>query len=262
MVGLVTSWAGKGAHLEHFELAEFFASNPTAESAFNKYRQLLNRFDFWGGMYGLAPEKSPGSTEEAMRLLSNYSESFMREYVHYELLVTDPLAQHCIAGRTTPLSWCIEGFRPEGKQQDILADLMKAEGELNSEGQVRGVAFSVGPPDQYGLGGVSLMSAAKTQEELNRQLEASWEQVQGLANMLHAYMIQPSITQSLVGLTTRELECLHWLAAGMNVQQIADRLGRADATIQNHIATASRKLRANNRTQAVSRAMLLGLINL
>jgi LuxR family transcriptional regulator, maltose regulon positive regulatory protein len=61
-------------------------------------------------------------------------------------------------------------------------------------------------------------------------------------------------------LSERELEVLRLLAAGKSNQQIADELVVALATVKKHVGHILGKLNAANRTQAVARARVLGLL--
>ena len=61
-------------------------------------------------------------------------------------------------------------------------------------------------------------------------------------------------------LTGREIQVLELLAEGLPNKAIAHRLGISDQTIKFHVASISGKLGARNRTDAVRRAVRLGLI--
>jgi LuxR family maltose regulon positive regulatory protein len=61
-------------------------------------------------------------------------------------------------------------------------------------------------------------------------------------------------------LSDRELEVLRLLAAGKSNQQIADELVVTLATVKKHVGSILGKLVAGNRTQAVARARVLGLL--
>src|SRR5215469_4669785 len=63
-------------------------------------------------------------------------------------------------------------------------------------------------------------------------------------------------------LSDRELEVLRLLAAGKSNQQIADELVVTLATVKKHVGHILAKLAAGNRTQAVARARVLGLLRL
>jgi LuxR family transcriptional regulator, quorum-sensing system regulator BjaR1 len=52
-------------------------------------------------------------------------------------------------------------------------------------------------------------------------------------------------------LTPREREVLQWIAAGKSAWEVGQILGIAKRTVDEHVHTASRKLNASNRTQAV-----------
>jgi len=67
------------------------------------------------------------------------------------------------------------------------------------------------------------------------------------------------LAESLSG---RELEVLRLLAAGRSNQQIADELVVTLATVKKHVGHILGKLAAANRTQAVARARVLGLLRL
>jgi DNA-binding NarL/FixJ family response regulator len=63
-------------------------------------------------------------------------------------------------------------------------------------------------------------------------------------------------------LTPREIEVLELLAEGLPNREIARRLGISDQTVKFHVASISGKLGAANRTDAVRRAVRLGLVTL
>jgi LuxR family maltose regulon positive regulatory protein len=63
-------------------------------------------------------------------------------------------------------------------------------------------------------------------------------------------------------LSGRELDVLRLLAAGKSNQQIADELVVTLATVKKHVGHILGKLAAANRTQAVARARVLGLLRL
>ena len=60
-------------------------------------------------------------------------------------------------------------------------------------------------------------------------------------------------------LTRREVHILTAVAEGLGNKQIAIRLGISENTVHNHLSHVFGKLRASNRTEAVLKAMRLGL---
>lgn len=63
-------------------------------------------------------------------------------------------------------------------------------------------------------------------------------------------------------LSQRQLAVLQCLAEGLAVKQISRRLGLAERTVFLHLAALKKKLRVMTTTQAVSRAVELGLCDL
>ncbi|RDL50216.1 HTH-type quorum sensing-dependent transcriptional regulator RpaR [Ensifer sp. M14] len=61
-------------------------------------------------------------------------------------------------------------------------------------------------------------------------------------------------------LSSREIECLRWAAAGKSSDEIAIILGISTYTVSSYFKSATRKLDAVNRMQAIARAMRLKLI--
>ena len=61
-------------------------------------------------------------------------------------------------------------------------------------------------------------------------------------------------------LSSREVECLRWAAAGKSSDEIAIILGISAYTVSSYFKSATRKLDAVNRMQAIARAMRMKLI--
>jgi DNA-binding CsgD family transcriptional regulator len=63
-------------------------------------------------------------------------------------------------------------------------------------------------------------------------------------------------------LSTRETDCLQWAAAGKTSLETGIILGLSPHTVNQYLTAATAKLKAVNRTHAVTKAVRLGLINL
>jgi len=90
--------------------------------------------------------------------------------------------------------------------------------------------------------GKSVLDAALAQKLITR-----------LAKIEEKALIEP--------LTDRELEVLTLTGRGLTNKVIAVQLGISERTVQNHLANIFSKLQAENRTEAVMRAVSLGLIH-
>ncbi|MBZ0292766.1 MAG: response regulator transcription factor [Anaerolineae bacterium] len=83
-----------------------------------------------------------------------------------------------------------------------------------------------------------------------------------IAQKLMAHMARTSQAGTPVDqLTDRELEVLHLTARGLTNRGIGHELGISDRTVQGHLANIYAKLQANSRTEAVTKAIQLGLIH-
>lgn len=82
------------------------------------------------------------------------------------------------------------------------------------------------------------------------------------AIFLHEFLVSKLLTHSAHApqLSPRETECLAWTMAGRSAKEIADILCLSEHTVNEYIKTASAKLGATNKTQAVARAIVAGLL--
>jgi DNA-binding NarL/FixJ family response regulator len=80
-------------------------------------------------------------------------------------------------------------------------------------------------------------------------------------------LIPPEVSERLseyfpqLALTPRETEVLAFVAQGLGNKEIADRLGTASGTVKNQIQTILAKLKASDRTQAVTIAIRRGILH-
>ena len=81
-----------------------------------------------------------------------------------------------------------------------------------------------------------------------------------LAQRLIARLSEKEETSLIEPLTDRELQILTLTGKGFTNKAIGVQLGISDRTVQNHLANIFQKLNAESRTEAVMRAVSLGLI--
>ncbi|WP_042117980.1 LuxR family transcriptional regulator [Rhizobium etli] len=67
-------------------------------------------------------------------------------------------------------------------------------------------------------------------------------------------------TRMTDSLTDREIDCLNWTAAGKTSAEIAEILALSEHTVNHYLNRATKKLDTVNRTQAVAKALRIGLI--
>jgi transcriptional regulator EpsA len=72
--------------------------------------------------------------------------------------------------------------------------------------------------------------------------------------------VLPKRGYTSASISERECQVLAWVREGMSNQEIGAQLGISPLTVKNHVQKILRKLGANNRAQAVARAMSLNLL--
>ena len=82
-----------------------------------------------------------------------------------------------------------------------------------------------------------------------------------ITRKLMSNLFKPAETTPINSLTDRELDVLQLAAKGFTNKAIGVQLGISDRTVQGHLAHIFAKLQANSRTEAVMRAVSMGLIS-
>ncbi|MBN1877386.1 MAG: DUF4935 domain-containing protein [Anaerolineae bacterium] len=86
-------------------------------------------------------------------------------------------------------------------------------------------------------------------------VEANTAEITTIQNIM-----APNIVATYFDLTARELEVLELTQKGMQTKEIAETLGLSDGTIRNYLSSIYEKLDANNRIDAVQKAIELKLL--
>lgn len=95
---------------------------------------------------------------------------------------------------------------------------------------------------------------------LNHQVYLSPEMATCFFHMFRFYAGQTSEVRSKLSLTEREHEVLQWLVQGASNEDIATQLYISVATVKAHLSAIFNKLGVTSRTQAIIRALKMGLV--
>ncbi len=197
------------------------------------------------GFQSLTPFSRPKIT-----LLNNYPVSWQERYAQAGYLQVDPTVAH---GRRSqkPIIWT----------DQVFADAQGLWDEARAHGLSVGWAQS--SLDILGAGG--MLTLSRSCESLSPQeLEAKQQRMRWLVQVAHlafSRLLRCNQTNGSHNLSGRELEVLKWLADGKSAQDIADILNLSKNTVDFHIKNSVTKLQVPNKTAAVVRAALLGLLN-
>jgi LuxR family transcriptional regulator len=109
-----------------------------------------------------------------------------------------------------------------------------------------------------------MLTLSRSCQSLNPQeLEAKQQKMRWLVQVAHlafSRLLRNNPTNGSHALSGKELEVLKWSADGKSAQDIADILNVSKSTVDFHIKNSVTKLQVSNKTAAVVRAALLGLL--
>ncbi|MFD2179224.1 helix-turn-helix transcriptional regulator [Veronia pacifica] len=181
-------------------------------------------------------------------ILDNYPKPWRHLYDSESLINKDPIVHYCMH-QSSPLIW-------HNLKQKHLDKDQKA---LMHEAKNHGLAHGFSVPLHGSRADFGILSFASSQHD-HPDIELAIQKAQILA---------PAILDKLtalkkkvdVKLTKRETECLLWVSEGKSSWEISMIIGCSERTVVFHLTNATNKLGCTNRYQAVSKAIILGLIS-
>jgi len=184
-------------------------------------------------------------------LLNNYPRGWHERYEAANYIAVDPTVQHARRSQA-PLVW-----------NDAMFESTR---ELWDEAQMHGLKFgwAQSARDANGIAGMLTLSRSgdpiTSQELEHNEIKMRW-----LVNVSHlglSRLLAPKLGwDDQLALTKREVEVLKWTADGKTSGEISDLLSVSENTVNFHVRNAVSKLQSANRTAAVVRAAMLGLLN-
>lgn len=182
----------------------------------------------------------------------NVPEPMLDQYKDPESAKADPVTQH-LRQNSTPISWGRNEYRDP---------MLRRRWELCADHGMRSgadVALHLAPTRHFVLGlywADTSLPAAEVAARL-RLVQTVAVFAEPSAQIIATLEAEPEVDCAL---SARELLCLWWVSRGLTDAVIAPMLRVSERTIQAHMLSANRKLKASNRTQAVLRAQALGLL--
>ncbi len=231
------------------DLLQITESTSSEQEVFRRIEAVAKSMGFDHCAYGLRvswPLSNP-----KILMVNNYSSSWQKRYAESGYLLIDPTVRH---GRQSqkPLIWT----------EDVFSTCRPLWEDARAHGLSVGWAQS--SLDSNGIGG--MLSLARSHETLtSAELNAKEGQMRWLVNIAHLALsralIEKATHSQSIGLTRREIEVLKWTGDGKSAQEIADILNVTKHVVDFHIKNAIHKLQTANKTAAVVKAAMLGLLN-
>lgn len=191
----------------------------------------------------------PLSTAQAT-IISNYPDAWQQRYLEAEYIKCDPTIA---ASRKSmrPLVW----------SNDVFANAKPLWSEACDAGLRIGCAQFI----IDGRGNKGMLTLARKHEVLtDQELQAKEAQIHWLSVLIHEHFQRVFLDQShsceISSLTEREIEVLRWSADGKIAAEIAVILQISINTVNFHLKKVLLKLAAPNKTAAILRAALNGLL--
>lgn len=186
-------------------------------------------------------------------IVTTYDPVWVRRYIEKQYQNLDPVVLQALHG-FLPIDWRMLDF--SGRQR---AEFMAEAKEFDIS--PNGMTIPVrGPAGEHAL--VSI-NAADSEEDWDVFLEEMRSELLLISHILHNKIrVIEGLDQisARINLSTREVDVLYWLAHGKTFEDAADILYISSRTVRAHIESARYKLNAVNTTNAVAKAVSLGLI--
>jgi LuxR family quorum sensing-dependent transcriptional regulator len=234
------SEANGGFVREAYEVLEDLDRQSTVEGVIGATRRALTRFGFDYFCFNTFP--NPGQRFEDVTIAVHVPQEWLRIYLEEDYARIDPSIRYC-QRMVRPFRWIDSPYDPE-REPEVVAFLKRSADFALPNG------FWFPIPGRRGtIGGVWL--GGDKAEVPERDLPLLHLISLSAFELLRRLQRQPNV----IPLTPREREVLSWAAQGKSAWETGEILGIAKRTVDEHVQSASRKLNAANRTQAVVAAL-------
>jgi DNA-binding CsgD family transcriptional regulator len=220
-------------------------NTPDMEATIAKLRDLLNvdHLVYHSSKLGASPSADP-----YIRL--TYPATWIKRYLQMGYVDIDPVLREGFL-RTLPFDWS------ELKVQSA------EEGSFLMDALAHGVGphgLSIPLQSKHGHRALFSVSFSRSDEEWTNFVKTTLPALIQIGNRLHRRVISEVFGEDRPHLTTRELECLRWIARGKDSSEIAVILSISPHTARYYLKSARFKLDCVTSAQAVSKAVKLGLL--
>lgn len=189
---------------------------------------------------------------------SSMDPTWIAHYLDQQLYLNDPHVEYAKAGNMAPYVFHESMATSLGDVRQTEVIRQAAEAGLRSQ-------ISMLAPDSWRthepVGGMSIGSS-RPAADFYRSVRGRETVLIAAAMLFHTLAIG-DVRRHAAGalpLTSRERDCLTYLALGLRTARIADRLSISEATVELHLRNARVKLGASTSAQAVARGMTFGEI--
>ncbi|NOZ10253.1 MAG: LuxR family transcriptional regulator [Gammaproteobacteria bacterium] len=194
-------------------------------------------------------------TRSSTVFVGDYPSEWVERYSERGYVNIDPVALHCFNSQS-PYHWKHYNEHTEGVVRKFF-------GEAEEFKLCDGI--SIGTSHFDGKTGLISLAVDRSMAKDSAQQRHAIIYMNALQPFIHeriSQLFQQSQKSTLsIHLTEREKTCLVWVAEGKTAHDIAAILSISEATVVFHLKNSIQKLNVTNRSQAIAKSVLLGLIS-
>ena len=236
------------------EIIDALSGSATVEDIHDVCSDFCRLYEFDNFIYGA---RIPTSFSKPYFIyISGYPREWREIYNSERYVRIDPTVHYC-ANHITPVTW--DRLRQQSRENAPVREFF---GEASGFGLVSGVSFPV--HSARGESAMLSLSSAERQVSAQNRIRETIPFGQMFTAYLHEAVRRVFSKEILpltnVRLTAREQQCLLWCAEGKTTWETSQILGISERTVIYHIQNATEKLNVSNRSQAIARAVAMGLI--
>ena len=210
---------------------------------------VAGSYGFRGFMVMIVPGKGSRTLSESV-VMTNWPKDFFVSYDQASMLTGSPVIER-LRRSTVPFTYDTQDYRrrTDGKGSAVISLFERI-------GLQRGVYIPV--HDIHGTCGAVSFGGDRPIISDGELKELTF-----LAGYVFSRLseLRETRTRGPAALSRREIECLHWAAAGKTTTEMAKILDLSEYTVNHYLSRATRKLDSVNRVQTVAKAIRAGLIN-
>lgn len=191
---------------------------------------------------------------DAAYVKTNYPSQWKAAYNRGQFHRIDPKIAYC-KENTLPVHWDSPSLN------DAIAQTLFD--SAATHGVKSGITLPLHGPDIWGK--ISLASSSLSNDQLKERLQPSMGSIVVLRDLIGAtapkFMRKESDLVQC-NLSGKEMDCLNLAMQGKTSKEISQALSRAEDTVNYHFRNVFQKLQVNTRSQAITKALQMGLIKL
>lgn len=231
---------------------ELINSSKTPEEAFERFSSIMKKYGYDRVSYSLVTDHPSLELPRQHGLATSYPEDWMKFYKKNNYMEIDPVTRRCLSSRK-PFFW-----------SDVIADpkIPLPSLQLMNEAEDAGITDGIGISlcGQTGeLVGIGL--ARSVNHDRNKKKDYMFFSGAYLLSVYFHETFRDLLSKPLkVQITQREAEILCWASEGKTDEEIAIILNISLNTVRFHWKKVFKKLAANGRVYAITKAIRLQLI--